>query len=118
VSFCLQIEKHYIHYRKNKYYFKPILILAKQLIIMTSRKLSLDEVLELLHNDEEFFDDEQEIIQEGSDDEFEAEEVDDSDLEEVVDSDREMVEDSGSEESEDLENGNFNALQEFQQGIS
>ena len=76
---------------------------------MTSRKLSLNEVLELLNHDEEFFDDAQEVIQEGSDEEFDAEEVEDSDDEEIEDSD--------AEEIEDLENGDFDDLQEFQQGI-
>ena len=77
------------------------MLLATQLLIMTSRKLSLNEVLELLNQDEEFFDDAQEVIQEGSDEEFDAEEVEDSDDEEI----------------EDLENGDFDDLQEFQQGI-
>ena len=47
---------------------------------MASRKLSLNEVLELLHkSDEEFFDDAQEVLQEGSDEEFDVEHTEESD---------------------------------------
>ena len=52
---------------------------------MTCRKLCLNEVLELLNQDEELFDDAQEVIQDGSDEEFDAEEVEDSDAEEIKD---------------------------------
>ena len=63
---------------------------------MTSRKLSLNEVLELLNQDdeeEEFFEDTQEVLREGSDEEFDAEEMEDS------------------------EDGDFDDLQGFQSGM-
>jgi len=52
---------------------------------MTSRRLSVNEVLDLLNKDEDFFDDVQEVIQEGSDEEFDEEEVEDSDADEIED---------------------------------
>ena len=76
---------------------------------MTSRRLSVNEVLDLLNKDEDFFDDVQEVIQEGSDEELDAEEVEDSDAK--------NTEDSDAEEIEDLEDNDFDDLQEFQQGI-
>ena len=63
---------------------------------MTSRKLSFNEVLELLNQDdeeEEFFEDTQEVLREGSDEEFDAEEMEDS------------------------EDGDFDDLQGFQSGM-
>ena len=51
---------------------------------MTSMKLSLNEVLDVLNKDEDFFDDAQEVIQEGSDEEFDAEEVEDSDAKNTI----------------------------------
>ena len=72
------------------------MLLATKLLIMTSRKLSLNEVLELLNQDdeeEEFFEDTQEVLREGSDEEFDAEEMEDS------------------------EDGDFDDLQGFQSGM-
>ncbi len=75
---------------------------------MTSRRLSVNEVLDLLSKDEDFFDDAQEVIQEGSDEEFDEEEVEDSDAKNAKDSD--------ADEIEDLEDNDFDDLREFQQG--
>ena len=54
---------------------------------MTSRRHSVNEVLDLLNKDEDFFDDVQLVIQEGSDEEFDAEEVEDSDAKNTEDFD-------------------------------
>ena len=113
------VQNNYI-YNQNKY-IVTLAITANQ---MASWKLSATEVLALLHpHDEDIFDDLQEPVQDGNDEEFDESEDDFSDLgrddsgpDTDVDDEEEIVEDSFQDRTE--LSGSCEVLQDFQPGTS